>query len=181
LNHFLGANSGDSGNYRDSGNLPSGDSAGPDRTSPFGLKREPWHGQSQVDSASFQSTLQPDTDVPYHYARWTPDSRLILGGEDEPRKPTGDRRTTLNRHARTLASLFPPLTEIEPEYAWEGLFATTPDGLPNIGTHRRYPRQLFALGYGGNGMTFGYMAAEILARYVLGKETGEDRFFGFGR
>jgi glycine/D-amino acid oxidase-like deaminating enzyme len=126
-----------------------------------------------------------DTDDPYHYARWTPDNRLILGGEDEPRKRTGDRRAALNRHARTLAShlasLFPPLTEIEPAYAWEGLFATTPDGLPYIGPHRRYPRQLFALGYGGNGMTFGYMAAEILTRYVLGKETGEDRFFGFGR
>jgi glycine/D-amino acid oxidase-like deaminating enzyme len=126
-----------------------------------------------------------DTDDPYHYARWTPDNRLILGGEDEPRKRTGDRHAALNRHARTLAShlasLFPALTEIEPAYAWEGLFATTPDGLPYIGPHRRYPRQLFALGYGGNGMTFGYMAAEILTRYVLGKETGEDGFFGFGR
>ncbi len=28
-------------------------------TAPSGLKREPWHGQSQVRSASFQSTKQP--------------------------------------------------------------------------------------------------------------------------
>ena len=46
--------------------------------------------------------------------------------------------------------------------AWEGLFATTPDGLPYIGPHRRYPRHLFALGYGGNGMTFGFLAARLL-------------------
>jgi hypothetical protein len=30
-------------------------------------------------------------------------------------------------------------------------------------------------------MTFGYMAADILRRYVTGKETEEDRFYGFGR
>jgi len=126
-----------------------------------------------------------DTEVPYHYARWTPDRRLILGGEDEPRKRVRDRRAALERHAVSLtshlASLFPALEGTQPEYAWEGLFATTPDGLPYIGPHLRYPRQLFALGYGGNGMTFGYMAAEILRRYVLGKETDEDRFFAFGR
>ena len=126
-----------------------------------------------------------DTDVPYHYARWTPDGRLILGGEDEPRSHVRDRRQSLLRHARSLMShlicLLPALEGLEPDYAWEGLFATTPDGLPYIGTHRRYPGQLFALGYGGNGMTFGYMAAEILTRYVMGTETEEDRFFGFGR
>src|SRR4051812_25930666 len=37
----------------------SGDSAGPANTWPVGLKREPWHGQSQVDSAAFQLTMQP--------------------------------------------------------------------------------------------------------------------------
>ena len=126
-----------------------------------------------------------DTDVPYHYARWTPDRRLILGGEDEPRTRVRDRRAALERHAARLTShlvsLFPALEGTKAQYAWEGLFATTPDGLPCIGPHRRYPRQLFALGYGGNGMTFGYMAGEILQRYILGKETEEDRFFGFGR
>jgi glycine/D-amino acid oxidase-like deaminating enzyme len=126
-----------------------------------------------------------DTDEPYHYARWTPDRRLILGGEDAPRDRASDRARALARHARSLTShlvsLYPSLDGIEPDYAWEGLFATTPDGLPYIGPHRRYPRHLFALGYGGNGMTFGYLAAEILRRWVRGKETEEDRFFGFGR
>ncbi len=131
------------------------------------------------------SVMLWDTDIPYHYARWTPDARLILGGEDEPHTERRDRRAALERHARSLTShlvsLFPALDGVEPAYAWEGLFATTPDGLPYIGAHRRYPRQLFALGYGGNGMTFGYMAADMLRRFVAGKETEADRFFGFGR
>ena len=36
-----------------------GFSAGPEITSPSGVKREPWHGQSHVRSASFQPTTQP--------------------------------------------------------------------------------------------------------------------------
>jgi len=126
-----------------------------------------------------------DTDEPYHYARWTPDGRLMIGGEDEPRKHVRNRSAALERHARSLtshlASLYPALAHVEPEYAWDGLFATTPDGLPYIGPHRHYPRQLFALGYGGNGITFGHLASEIVGRYVLGKNTAEDDFFGFGR
>jgi hypothetical protein len=37
----------------------SGDSAGPASTSPLGLNREPWHGQSHVRSAVFHATSQP--------------------------------------------------------------------------------------------------------------------------
>ena len=39
--------------------LGNGASAGPEMTSPFGLNRDPWHGQSHVRSASFQPTMQP--------------------------------------------------------------------------------------------------------------------------
>ena len=37
----------------------NGASAGPEMTAPVGLNREPWHGQSQVRSASFQATTHP--------------------------------------------------------------------------------------------------------------------------
>ncbi len=78
-------------------------------------------------------------------------------------------------------ALYPVLEGIRTDYAWEGLFATTSDGLPCIGAHRRYPRQLFALGYGGNGMTFGYLAARTLVRMVKGCTIGSDALFGFER
>jgi glycine/D-amino acid oxidase-like deaminating enzyme len=53
--------------------------------------------------------------------------------------------------------------------------------VPYIGAHRRYPRQLVALGYGGNGMTFGYLAAELLVRAARGAPAPDDDLFGFGR
>ena len=126
-----------------------------------------------------------DTETPYHYARWSPDHRLILGGRDLPRTSGRTRLQAFARQTRALrsdlAALYPSLATIPIEYAWEGLFATTRDALPFIGTHKRYPRHLFALGYGGNGMTFGHLAAQVLLRRVIGHPSEVDQFFSFGR
>lgn len=127
-----------------------------------------------------------DTARPYHYARWTPDGRLLFGGDDRPQTPRRTRRALLRTRARRLwrelIDLYPALADRQPEYAWEGLFATTADGLPLIGRHRRYPRHLFALGYGGNGMTFGFLAARALVRIARGKDDDDaERLFGFDR
>lgn len=126
-----------------------------------------------------------DTESPYHYARWSPDHRLIFGGRDLPTRPGRTRSQAFSTQTQALQSdlmtLHPTLGDIPIEYAWEGLFATTRDGLPFIGPHQRYPRHLFALGYGGNGMTFGYLAAQVLLRWVTGHPTEADHFFSFGR
>ena len=127
-----------------------------------------------------------DTARPYHYARWTPDGRLLLGGNDRPLMPPQRRprafassRTQLRDYYR---SLLPALRDVEIEYAWEGLFAHTRDALPYIGAHRRYPRHLFALGYGGNGMTFGFLAAGLLVDAFLNRDNEDDlELFRFNR
>ncbi len=125
-----------------------------------------------------------DTERPYHYCRWTADRRLLFGGRDQPHKRKTSAATLRGRTAgltADLVDLYPAARDLAPEYAWEGLFATTPDGLPYIGAHGRYPRHLFALGYGGNGMTFGFLAAGILDRMIRGVPRPEDRLFRFNR
>lgn len=129
-----------------------------------------------------------DTNRPYHYARWTPDGRILFGGDDRPNRRirSGARRRAVLREraaalAADLGALYPALVGVRPEYAWEGLFATTPDGLPYIGRHRLYPHHLFALGYGGNGMTFAFLAAEILTRAIQGRPHPHDDLFAFAR
>jgi glycine/D-amino acid oxidase-like deaminating enzyme len=126
-----------------------------------------------------------DTERPYHYARWTPDGRLLFGGRDRPSASLRRRPRVLRRQSarlwNTLTEWYPALDGQQPDYAWEGLFAMTPDGLPYIGPHRRYPRHLFALGYGGNGMTFGFLAATMLARMAKGETDDDLRLFRFGR
>jgi glycine/D-amino acid oxidase-like deaminating enzyme len=73
------------------------------------------------------------------------------------------------------------VSAIETECAWEGLFAMTPDSFPYIGPHGRYPRHWFALGYGGNGMTFGFMAARLLLERWQGVTSRDHALFEFGR
>jgi glycine/D-amino acid oxidase-like deaminating enzyme len=126
-----------------------------------------------------------DTERPYHYARWTDDHRLMLGGADQ-RLVSGRRRApVLRERAQSVLDhftrLYPSLAGVEAEYAWEGLFAMTPDSLPYIGPHRRYPRHLFALGYGGNGMTMGFLAARLLLDWYRKDRSADLELFAFSR
>jgi glycine/D-amino acid oxidase-like deaminating enzyme len=125
-----------------------------------------------------------DTERPYHYARWTLDHRLLLGGGDRLVRP-GQRRQQLAVASAALREYFedrfPALAAVDTELAWEGLFAMTPDSLPYIGPHRRYPGHWFALGYGGNGMTFGFLAARLLLERWQGMTSPDHRLFEFGR
>jgi len=77
--------------------------------------------------------------------------------------------------------LYPLLDDVEFESEWEGLFATTPDSLPYIGPHRRYPRHLFALGYGGNGITYSALAGEIIRDLFLERPNPDAGLFCFDR
>jgi glycine/D-amino acid oxidase-like deaminating enzyme len=126
-----------------------------------------------------------DTRRPYHYLRWTPDGRLLFGGRDRRQVPGVRRASSLRTRAAELLAdlgrLYPSLGGERAEYAWEGLFATTPDGLPYIGPHPRHPRQLFALGYGGNGMTLAFFGAQAVVRMAQGRATRDDELFGFER
>lgn len=126
-----------------------------------------------------------ETGWPYHYARWTRDHRLMLGGGDRPQQSERKRRREFKKGALAVvdyfATLWPSLEDVAFDYAWEGLFAMTPDGLPYIGPHRRYPRHLFALGYGGNGMTFAFLAAKLLLDWYRGDRSRDHELFAFNR
>jgi glycine/D-amino acid oxidase-like deaminating enzyme len=126
-----------------------------------------------------------DTERPYHYVRWTDGRQLLLGGEDHPVKPGARRDVQFVEATQSLRdyfeALYPTLSDIGIATAWEGLFAMTPDSLPYIGPHRRYPRHAFALGYGGNGMTFAALAARILVEQWQGIESRDHQLFAFNR
>lgn len=140
---------------------------------------------AQKREAGLGPVLLWDTERPYHYVRWTADHRLLLGGADRPVRP-GARRTSQFAAATQelrdyFECMYPGLTGVGIDHAWEGLFAMTPDSLPYIGPHRRYPRHLFALGYGGNGMTFAALAARILLEQWQGVPSVDHRLFAFTR
>jgi glycine/D-amino acid oxidase-like deaminating enzyme len=142
-------------------------------------------GAKQRDDLGLSDVMVWDTERPYHYARWTPDRRLLLGGGDRLVRPGSSRHHQFESASLELRdyfeSVFPALTDVEIASVWEGLFAMTPDGLPYVGPHRRYPAHWFALGYGGNGMTFGSLAARLLLESWHAVKSADRRLFAFGR
>jgi glycine/D-amino acid oxidase-like deaminating enzyme len=148
------------------------------------LGTEPLHA-ARRRRLGFGDVLVWDAKRPYHYARWTPDHRLLLGGGDRLVRTRQRSRPKLAAARQELRAYFeaqlPALARVEMPFAWEGLFAMTPDSLPYIGPHRRYPRHWFALGYGGNGMTFGFLAARLLLERWQGTSARDQALFEFGR
>ncbi len=113
-----------------------------------------------------------DHDDPYIYGRTTDDWRIIIGGKDEDYRDPMRRRRALPAKTRSLAHTlpkrFPGLPPTEVAFSWCGTFSETPDGLAYIGGHTAWPRCLFALGFGGNGITYSAIAAQYLADRLQG-------------
>jgi glycine/D-amino acid oxidase-like deaminating enzyme len=126
-----------------------------------------------------------ETGHPYFYLR--PDTatrRLIIGGEDDDFVDPETRDARLPQKTRTLANKLAKLRpdlNAEVDCAWAGTFAETPDALPYIGPHPEFPRGLFALGYGGNGITFALIAARLLRDRILNRPNPDADLFRFDR
>jgi glycine/D-amino acid oxidase-like deaminating enzyme len=121
---------------------------------------------------------------PYLYLRTTMDGRVMVGGEDVDFVDAAARdrliaakTATLRRRARVL---FPRL-ELQPAFTWTGTFAETDDGLPFIGVHPRLGGARIACCYGGNGLLFGVLAAEIVTAAVRGDRHPDADLFSFDR
>lgn len=125
-----------------------------------------------------------NTADPYLYIRTTPDNRVLVGGRDEDFRNPVKRDKLMKKKTKQLTAdvdkLFPHL-KFKPEFAWTGTFGSTKDGLPYIGPYDKLPNSYFALGFGGNGITFSLIAAEIITDLILGKENKDLELFSFDR
>jgi glycine/D-amino acid oxidase-like deaminating enzyme len=109
----------------------------------------------------------------YLYARTTVDGRIIAGGEDDSQTIEPDARDALmpakaEAIQRRLAALWPKAAPVA-EYVWSGAFGTTEDGLPLIGPVPSHRGIHAAYGYGGNGITFSYLAAQMIGELIAGR------------
>jgi glycine/D-amino acid oxidase-like deaminating enzyme len=109
----------------------------------------------------------------YLYLRTTDDHRIVVGGGDDDAitEPDDRANATPEKTRHLLAGLQRLLPDAEPcaQTAWSGVFGTTADGLPLIGPVPGHPRILAAYGYGGNGITFGFLAAQLIAGLIGGR------------
>jgi len=120
---------------------------------------------------------------PYLYIRTTPDGRVICGGEDAEYKDDAGERLLDAKLARLqgkLGKLLPDL-DTTAEFAWSASFGETGTGLPTIGAVPGHRNCWAALGYGGNGITYSRIAAEVLRAALTGEDDPDADLYAFAR
>ncbi len=125
-----------------------------------------------------------NTAKPYLYMRTTMDNRIIIGGRDEEFFSHIKRDKLIPHKTKQLQNDFKkmfPSIPFKTEFGWAGVFGSTKDGLPYIGAYKKLPNSFFALGFGGNGITFSQVAGEIIAAIIKGKKNKDVELFSFER
>jgi len=130
-------------------------------------------------------TLFWETARPYLYLRSTGDGRVLVGGADDAIDIPARRDARVDGKARQLLrqarELFPGMPLV-PAFAWAGTFAETADGLPFFGPHPQHgPRILFAMAYGGNGITYSMLGAGLLRALIERRRHPLAALFSFSR
>lgn len=119
---------------------------------------------------------------PYLYIRTSADGRVIVGGEDADFADEESRDALIEEKTMRIAeklALALPSIDPTPEFRWAGCFGNSNTGLPSIGRIPGYAHCFAVLGFGGNGITFGAIAAQMLQRMILGLKDGDEDLFAF--
>lgn len=139
--------------------------------SPEGVRQPGWLKDFLVWEAS----------DPYLYFRATPSGRIIAGGEDEASATAHQDPEKRRRNAAEIARKLRALTGIRfrPAYVWSAAFGDSDDGLPIIDRVPGCRRTHAVMGFGGNGITWSVIAAEITARRLAGRPDPDSDLYRF--
>ena len=130
---------------------------------------------SEIKACNFRShTFLTDTRTLRFYYRLLKDGRLQMGS----RSSIGGADASSPKHLKLLtdaiARKFPPLAGIEIDYSWWGWVDVSHDMMPRITQPDPAQAVWYALGYGGNGVSFSTWAGKRLAELVAGKKVDSD-------
>ncbi len=153
----------------------------------------PAHGHSIASTWVITTRRQPrhlwpsecfiwEASDPYLYVRTTIDGRVICGGEDEEFVDEAERDKRLDLKTKILEKkLAALLPRIDPraKFAWTASFGQSTTGLPSIGPIPGYPRCYAVLGYGGNGITYSMLAAQLVSAAIGGRKDPDAKLFAF--
>ena len=125
-----------------------------------------------------------ETADPYVYLKITQDNRILMGGKDTRYLPLEKQLAILPSKSKSLQKRFKQLfshLDFKIDFQWAGAFSTTKDGLPYIGALSGKENIYYALGYGGNGITFSVIAGQIICNSIIGNKTPDIQLFSFNR
>ena len=130
-----------------------------------------------------QDALLWETKTPYLYIRTTANNRLLAGGRDDEHHNHLKRDRALPGKIRALAGDVEKLLnlKIKPDFSWAGAFGSTKDTLGYLGEIKARPRTFYILGFGGNGILYSLIGAEIVRDSLEGRKNELKQVFGFSR
>jgi glycine/D-amino acid oxidase-like deaminating enzyme len=119
---------------------------------------------------------------PYLYLRMAADGSIIAGGEDEESASAFDDPDKLSANTQTIVAKTEALLGISlypPHSRWASPFGNTNTGLPFIGEVPGLENVYAVMGFGGNGITFSKIAAEIIGCEIDGQRDRDADLFSF--
>jgi glycine/D-amino acid oxidase-like deaminating enzyme len=117
---------------------------------------------------------------PYLYTRATADGRVIAGGEDEDFDDARQRDALIEAKGGTIQAKLAAMIAVEDvtvDCVWSAAFGSSPDGLPAIGRARNHDGLWLASGFGGNGVSFAALGAELIAAELGGTADADAECF----
>jgi glycine/D-amino acid oxidase-like deaminating enzyme len=109
------------------------------------------------------------SDIRKRFFRWSPDSRLIIGGPGVWR-PASGRALAFRWIERSLRRVFPELHDTVFEHRWYARGAAAADLLPHL--YEPAPGLLAAVGFAGRGIAIGTALGRAMAERIAGRDEG---------
>lgn len=133
--------------------------------------------EAELAATRFRSqTFLTDTRTLRFYYRLLPDRRLQIGSRSSVTGAEAEAPIHEQLLADAIARKFPPLAGIAIDHSWWGWVDVSHDMMPRIVRPDPAQSVWYALGYGGNGVSFSTWAGKRLAQRIVGKDAGNAVF-----
>lgn len=121
-------------------------------------------------------TFMTDTRTLRFYYRFLKGNRLQLGSRSSVTGADAEDPIHLKLLTDAIARKFPPLAGIPIDHSWWGWVDVSHDMMPRITQPDASKSIWYAVGYGGNGVSFSTWAGKRLAERIAGKDVGKEVF-----
>jgi len=131
----------------------------------------------EMKACNFRSeTFMTDTRTLRFYYRLLKGNRLQLGSRSAVSGSDAQNPEHLRLLTDAIARKFPPLAGIQIDHSWWGWVDVSHDMMPRIVRPQADLSVWYALGYGGNGVSFSTWAGKRLAQRIVGADQGQAVF-----
>lgn len=133
--------------------------------------------EAELKATNFRSkTFLTDTRTLRFYYRLLEGNRLQIGSRSSVSGADAEAPVHLKLLTDAIARKFPPLANIRIDHSWWGWVDMSHDMMPRITQPDASKKIWYAVGYGGNGVSFSTWAGKRLAERIAGRDAGREVF-----